>query len=181
MRCRPVVKNVAEMTIAMRGAYFRARHAVPSVAYFDDVGRLDRLGEARPAAAGIKLVSRGEQWFARDNVDVDPGRPSVQVKAGSGVLGGSLLSYAILHRGQLRDRCQRFLVHRCRAALPKRAIGRRHKYSVVDAPPELRQARQLPQRCAPEPSRLSRQVAAAVPVDYRTCTSGRRGKRTGQR
>ena len=65
---------MAEMTVAMHRARVGADHTMYVVFEFVDIFRHDRLGEARPAGAGIELVGRSEQRFAGNDVDIDPWR-----------------------------------------------------------------------------------------------------------
>src|SRR5258708_2851876 len=93
---RAVGKDVAEMAVAMCRAHLGADHAERGVLQLVDVGRLDRLGEARPAAARFEFVGRREQGLARHDVDVDAGLLVVEIRAGAGALGAALLGHAIL-------------------------------------------------------------------------------------
>ena len=106
---RAVGEHMAEMAVAVRRAHLGADHAVGGVAQLVDVGGLDRLGEARPAAAGIVLVGGGEQRLARDDVDVDAGLLVVEVLAGAGPLGAALLRDPILLRRELERASGLFL------------------------------------------------------------------------
>src|SRR5512134_2024317 len=82
---------------------------------FVDVGGVDGPGEARPAGARVELVGRSEQRLARHDVDVDARFLVMQILPGSGDLGAALLRYAILLRGELRDRVAVFgeRLHSC--------------------------------------------------------------------
>src|SRR5690606_4332331 len=93
-------EHVAEMAVAVAGAHLGADHAVAGVAQFPDVRRLQRPGEAGPAAMRVELVTGREQRFARDDVHVDPRPVLVQVFAGAGTLGPGLLGHAVLLRGE---------------------------------------------------------------------------------
>ena len=99
---RPVVEDVAEVAVGAARAHLGADHAVRAVAQLLDVRRLDRLGEARPAAARLELVGRGEQRLAGDDVDVDPGLVVVEQSAGAGRLGAASLGDVELLRRQAR-------------------------------------------------------------------------------
>src|SRR5690606_11602701 len=68
------------------------------------VGRLQRPGEAGPAAMRVELVGRGEQRLARDDVHVDSRTVLMQILAGAGTLGPGLLGHPVLLRRQPRDR-----------------------------------------------------------------------------
>src|SRR4051794_26321664 len=61
-----VVKEVAQMAVAVRGADLGLGHPVTGVAELDDVVRLERMGETRPAAVTVELADRGEDglWCA---------------------------------------------------------------------------------------------------------------------
>src|SRR5262249_5594619 len=54
----PIGENVPEMAVAVRRSHLRAGHAVGGILQFVDIGRLDRLGEAWPAASRIIFVGR---------------------------------------------------------------------------------------------------------------------------
>src|SRR5690625_731853 len=101
---RPVVEDMAEMAVAMRRAHLGADHAVRAVPPLVHVGRLDRLGETRPAAGRIELVRGGKQRLARDHVHVNPRRAVAQILARARPLGGRLLRHPVLLRRQLRHR-----------------------------------------------------------------------------
>src|SRR2546428_2053070 len=62
---------MSQMRIGMLGAHFVAHHEKLAIAPGDDVLRLERLGEARPAPARLELVERAEERLARDYLDVD--------------------------------------------------------------------------------------------------------------
>ena len=100
---RAIVEDVAEMAVAVGRADLGADHAVRDVAQFVDIGRLDRLREARPAAADFKLVGRGKQRLARDDIDIDAGLLVMQIFAGARALGAALLGDAVLFRRQRRN------------------------------------------------------------------------------
>jgi hypothetical protein len=95
-------ENVAEMAVAVRRAHLGADHAVRGVAQLSDVGGLNRLGEARPAASRFVFVGGGEQRLARHDVDVDARLLVVEIFAGSGHLGAAVLGDAALLRRELR-------------------------------------------------------------------------------
>src|ERR1700743_1827605 len=58
---RAVVEDVAEMARAFRAQHLRADHAVRHVPLLVAMAFDGRLGEARPAAAGVELGVRLEQ------------------------------------------------------------------------------------------------------------------------
>jgi hypothetical protein len=74
------------------------------------VGRLDGLGEARPAAAGLELVRGRKQRLAGDDVHVDAGLLVVEQRARARSLGAVLLSDAELLRREPCDGIGRLLV-----------------------------------------------------------------------
>src|SRR5262245_25498834 len=96
-------KDMAEMAVAVARADLRADHAVRHIAQVLDVGRLDRLREARPAAARFILVGRSKQRLARDDINIDAGLLVVEIRAGARALGAALLGDAVLLRRQLGD------------------------------------------------------------------------------
>src|SRR5262249_32253830 len=100
---RPVGKYVPEMAVAVSRAHLGARHAVRSVPEFVDIGRLNGLGEAGPAASRFKLVGRSEQRLTRHDIDVDARFLVIQILPASGGLRATLLCYAILLRREPRD------------------------------------------------------------------------------
>src|SRR5262245_54192405 len=91
-----VGKHVAEMAVRVRRAHLSAEHAVRGVPQFVDILRFNGLGEAGPAASGIKLVGRREQRLAGHDIDVDSRFLVIQIFSGSGGLGAVLLRYVIL-------------------------------------------------------------------------------------
>src|SRR5690606_28271191 len=97
-------EHVAQVAVAVGRADLGADHAVAGVAQLAHVRRLQRPGEARPAAMRVELVAGGEQRLARDDVHVDPGTVLVQVLAGAGTLGPGFLGHAVLLRGEPGDR-----------------------------------------------------------------------------
>src|SRR5690606_41048843 len=97
-----------------------------------DVRRLDRPGEARPAAAGFELVAGGEQRLARDDVDVNAGLLVGEVLAGAGVFGATLLGDTELLRRQPGDGVGVLAVVGHGVILQRRGSG-----MDGDRPPEL--------------------------------------------
>src|SRR5262249_11437405 len=93
---RPVIEDMAEMAVAECRAHLGADHAVGPVAQLLDVGRLDRLREAGPAAAGFVLVRRREERFAGDDIDIDARLLVIEERASPGALGAALLGDAVL-------------------------------------------------------------------------------------
>src|SRR3546814_261892 len=102
---RAVGEHMAEVAVAVHRAHLGADHAKGVVAPLFDVLRHDRLGEARPAAAGLELVARGEQRLAGNDVDVDARLLVVVVLAREGPFGAVLLGHLVLRRRKLPDRC----------------------------------------------------------------------------
>src|SRR5262249_43863404 len=105
-----VVENMAEMAIPGGRAHLGANHAVRGILKLPDIGRLDPLGEARPAAAGFVLVRGREQRLARDDIDVDAGLLVVEVFTRAWPLGAALLRHAKLLRRQTRNRLRRLAI-----------------------------------------------------------------------
>src|SRR5690606_8104689 len=99
-RRRTVLEHVAEVAVAVLATHLGARHVQLVVRAFDDVARLQRTREARPAAAAVVLVERGEQRLAGDHVDVDPGLLVVPELVAERRLGRLVLGDRVLHRGQ---------------------------------------------------------------------------------
>ena len=79
----------------------RTVHAEGAVGVFDDVRLDQRFGEAGPTGAAIKLVERGEQRFAGDDIDVDAGLVVVPVGVVKGRLRAGLTGNAVLLGGEL--------------------------------------------------------------------------------
>src|SRR6478609_9003914 len=63
-RAGPIGENVAEMAIALRAQHLGPDHAVAGVTLLVDMALHRRGGEARPAAAGVKLGVGFEQRLA---------------------------------------------------------------------------------------------------------------------
>ena len=74
-----VVKNVAEVRVALFRADFRALHEESLISFLDDMRRVDRLGETRPAGAALEFVGGREERFAANQVDVNAGLVVVPV------------------------------------------------------------------------------------------------------
>jgi hypothetical protein len=87
------------------------------VPQFVDICRYDRLGEAWPAGAGIKLVGRSEQRFAGNDVDIDARLFVVVIFPRERALSTTLLGYPILRRGKLPDSFVSLCVIHCSAPL----------------------------------------------------------------
>ena len=125
-----VVEHVAEMAVAVRGAHLGADHQMAEVALLDDVGGLDRLGEARPAGTAVELVDRREQRLAGDHVDVDAGLVVVPVLAGERPLGAVLLGHVVLLRRQRVDGRGVLVVLVCHSASITVCACRIHRSAV---------------------------------------------------
>jgi len=64
-------KNVTEVRVARGRADFNAFHPMRVVAFFLDFRGFDRANEAWPSRSGIKFVARAEEWFSRDDANVE--------------------------------------------------------------------------------------------------------------
>ncbi len=64
---------MAEVSIAPFGAHLGTLHVVRSVEFLDQKIFRDWFGKCENTDAAIVFVERGEEWFARDNVDIDAG------------------------------------------------------------------------------------------------------------
>ena len=62
---------MAEVRVARGRADFNAFHPMRVVAFFLDFRGFNRANEARPSRPGIKFVARAEEWFSRNDADVD--------------------------------------------------------------------------------------------------------------
>ena len=109
----------------------------------DDVGRLDRPREARPAGAAVELVGRREQRLARDDVDVDAVVVVVPELVAERRARCRLLRHRVLPGGQLgRWRsgpcgtgCRSWELLLCEplaAAAPKRTAAGIRKFPPLD-------------------------------------------------
>src|SRR6201996_7739355 len=99
-RPRAVLEHMAEMTIAARAQHFGADHAVAHVAFLVDTAFGCRLGEARPAAAGIELGIGLEQRLSAAGADIGARAMLMLVFAGEGPFGRLLAQHRVLHRRQ---------------------------------------------------------------------------------
>ena len=81
-------------------AHFGAAHVVAEIVVFGNGGGINRVGEARPAAAGIEFVGRAEQGFATDDVHINAGFEQVVVFVAEGVFGRAFLGNLVLLFGQ---------------------------------------------------------------------------------
>src|SRR5690606_18631041 len=71
-RSRAVIKQVPQMRAAVRAAHLGADHPVAAVLAQLDVLLIDRIPEARPAAAGLVLRLRAEQRLVADDAAIQP-------------------------------------------------------------------------------------------------------------
>src|SRR5262249_2826461 len=76
--------------------HLSTHHTQRLVRQFPDVGRVDWLGEARPATPRFELVCRCEQRLARHNVHVNTRFLVVEIFASVGRFGAVLLGHAVL-------------------------------------------------------------------------------------
>src|SRR5207249_10351522 len=72
-RRRPVVEDVPQVRVGVRGADLGARREEPAVLPLANVPELERSREVRPARPGLVLVGRAEDRLARDDVGVEAG------------------------------------------------------------------------------------------------------------
>ena len=98
---RAVREDVAEVGVRDAASDFGAVHVVAGVVVFGDDRTVDRLGEARPAAAGLEFVGRAEERFAADHVHVQARREEVIVFVAEGAFGRAVLRDLIGLRVQL--------------------------------------------------------------------------------
>ena len=81
-------------------AHFGAAHVVAEIVVFGNGRGVNRVGEARPAAAGIEFVGGAEQGFAADDVHINAGFEQVVVFMTEGVFGRAVLGNLVLLFGQ---------------------------------------------------------------------------------
>ena len=91
---------MAEMAVAFRAQHLGADHAVADIALLVDMALDRRLGEARPAAAGIELGVGLEQRLAAAGAGIGALAVLMLVFAGERPLGRLLAQHRILHRRQ---------------------------------------------------------------------------------
>jgi len=89
------------MGVAGAAAHLCAAHAVAQVLPFHHGRAFDGLCKGRPAAAAFKLIRRGEQRLAGDDVHIDALFELVPELSGKGALRAALLRDAVLLRRQL--------------------------------------------------------------------------------
>src|SRR5690349_7483781 len=91
---------MAEMATAARAKHFGAYHPVAHIARLIDVTLRGRLGEARPAAAGIKFRIGFEQRLSAPGADIGAGPACMLVFARERAFGGLLAQHGVLHGRQ---------------------------------------------------------------------------------
>src|SRR4030095_3452630 len=91
-----VVKNVAEVGVALFGADFRAFHEKRLISFLNDMRRIDWLGEALPAGGALELVGRSEELLTANQVDVDAGFVVVPVSVVESRLGAVFAGDVVL-------------------------------------------------------------------------------------
>ena len=67
---RPVVKYMTEMRHSMPAENLCPHREEASVFPLDNIFLIDRFGKARPAGAGIELVSRAEKRLSCDDIHI---------------------------------------------------------------------------------------------------------------
>src|SRR5579859_2120943 len=88
------------MAGAFRAQDFGADHAVRVILLLVDMALHRRLGEARPAAAGIELGIGLEQRLPAAGADIGPGLGLIFILARERALGRLFAQDRILHRRQ---------------------------------------------------------------------------------
>src|SRR6185437_14061507 len=91
---------MAEMARAFRAQDLGADHAVTMVLLLVDMAFRGRLGEARPAAAGIELGIGLEQGLPTAGADIGAGLGLILILARERPLGRLLAQDRVLHRRQ---------------------------------------------------------------------------------
>src|SRR3989440_3521170 len=97
---RAILKDMAEVTVALRAEHFGADHAMADVALFVDVVLRSRRRKARPAAAGVEFGVGLEQRLPAARADIGARSLLVLVFAGERALGRLLAQHRVLHRRQ---------------------------------------------------------------------------------
>ena len=92
---RAVVEHVAEVGAALLAAHLDAQHAVAAVGDALDAAGLDRLAEARPAAAGVELRARIEEGQAAAGAHIG-GLDADLLLAAAVILFGLPLAFALV-------------------------------------------------------------------------------------
>ena len=89
---------MAEMGIAFRAADFGPIHSQGAIGFLEDFFFGDRFGETGPAASAIEFIERSEEWFAGDDINVNPWRVIVPVGVVERGLGATFLCHVVLLR-----------------------------------------------------------------------------------
>src|SRR5262249_48871562 len=64
-------EDMARMAVPMTGANLSPNQAMAGVGLLDNIFRIERRGEARPARVTVKLVNRSKQRLARHYIHVN--------------------------------------------------------------------------------------------------------------
>src|ERR1700722_5808033 len=70
-RPRTIIKDVAEMGIALAGTDLGPLHPKSAIRFLGDVLLFDRFGETRPATSAVEFIERREKRFAAHDVDIN--------------------------------------------------------------------------------------------------------------
>src|SRR5437763_9042988 len=97
---RAILKDMAEVTVALRAEHFGADHAMADVALFVDVVLRSRRRKARPAAAGVEFGVGLEPRLPAARADIGARSLLVLVFARERPLGRLLAQHRVLHRRQ---------------------------------------------------------------------------------
>src|SRR4051812_27155699 len=81
--CWAIGKYMAKVAIAIARSDLRSTHPVRRIIQFFHIGRLNGLGEARPATARVKLVGRNKQGLSGNDIHVDTGFFVVEILTGT--------------------------------------------------------------------------------------------------
>ena len=90
-----------EVRITGAASDLRAAHSITQILQLHHGGRFNGLGKGRPAAAAFKLVRRGKERFAGDNVHIDSLLELIPERVAEGTLCAALLRDAVLLLRQL--------------------------------------------------------------------------------
>src|SRR6516164_4800339 len=88
---------MAEMAAAFGAQHLGADHAVARIRLLVDMALERRLGEARPAAAGIELGIGLEQHVAAAGANIGAGAALMLILAREGTFGRLLAQHRVLH------------------------------------------------------------------------------------
>ena len=89
---------MSEMRVAYVAQNFGAYHAMTAIDVLTDIGGIERLEVARPAATGVELGVGLEQRRAAADAGVDAVLVVVDVFAGARRFGCRVARHAVLHR-----------------------------------------------------------------------------------